>query len=58
MIFLNDKSTTSGTWHSSKTGYCSKWGAKPEHCYTVRQNGKGYDVFNGSGTVIAHWTKA
>ncbi len=58
MTFLNDKSTTNGTWHVSKTGYCSKWGTKPEHCYTVQQNGTSYDVLNGSGTVIAHWTKA
>jgi hypothetical protein len=58
MSFLNDKSTTNGTWHVSKTGYCSMWGSKPERCYTVQQNGKSYDVLNGSGTVIAHWTKA
>ena len=58
MTFLNDKSTTSGTWRVSKTGYCSKWGSKPEHCYTVQQNGKSYDVLNDKGTVIAHWTKA
>jgi hypothetical protein len=58
MTFLNDKSTNSGTWRVSETGFCSKWGTKPEHCYTVQQNGKSFDVLNGSGTVIAHWTKA
>ncbi len=58
MVFLNDKSTNSGTWRLSKTGYCSKWGSKPEHCYTIQENGKSYDVLNDKSTVIAHWTKA
>src|SRR5258708_18987248 len=44
MTLLNDKSSQTGTWRVSKSGYCSKWGAKPEHCYSVEQNGKGYDV--------------
>ena len=58
MTFANDKSNNTGTWRASKTGYCSKWGDKPEHCYTIQSNDKTYDVLNGSGTVIAHWTKA
>ena len=58
MTFLNDKSEKDGTWRVSKTGYCSKWGSNPEHCYTIQQNGNAYDVLNHSGTVIAHWTKA
>ena len=37
MTLLNDKSSQTGTWRASKSGYCSKWGAKPEHCYTVEQ---------------------
>jgi hypothetical protein len=57
MTFLNDNSTRTGTWRVSKTAYCSKWGSSSEHCYTIEQNGKSFDVLNGSGTVIAHWTK-
>jgi hypothetical protein len=57
MTLLNDQSNQTGTWRVSKGGYCSKWGTKPEHCYTVAQNGKGYDVLDASGTTIAHWTK-
>ena len=57
MTMLNDKSEQTGTWKASKTGYCSAWGSKPEHCYTIQENGKQYDVLNQAGTVIAHWTK-
>ena len=58
MTLLNDKSTKTGTWQVSKTGYCTKWGDKAQHCYKVQQNGARYDVLDASGTVIAHWTKA
>ena len=57
MTLLNDKSTKTGTWKVSQTGYCSKWGDQPQHCYTVEQSGKGYDVLDASAKVIAHWTK-
>ena len=57
MTMLNDKSTRTGTWKVSKTGYCSKWGSSAEHCYTIQENGKQFDVLNHAGTVIAHWTK-
>jgi hypothetical protein len=58
MTLLNDKSNRTGTWRVSKTGYCTKWGDKPEHCYKVQQSGSRYDVLDASGKVIAHWTKA
>ncbi len=57
MTMLNDKSVQTGTWKVSKDGYCSKWGSKTEHCYTVQPNGKQFDVLNHAGTVIARWTK-
>jgi hypothetical protein len=58
MTLLNDKSSKTGTWQVSKTGYCIKWGDKAQHCYKIQQNGSRYDVLDASGKVIAHWTKA
>ena len=57
MTMRNDKSVRTGTWKVSKTGYCSTWGSGTEHCYTIQENGKQYDVLDHAGTVIAHWTK-
>jgi uncharacterized membrane protein len=57
MVLLKGQKTTStGTWHVSKDGYCSKWATNPERCYTVAKNGKHYDVTNAAGNVIASWT--
>ena len=58
MTLTSDKSTKTGTWHLSKTGYCSKWGKQPEHCYDVQKNGKQYDVVDTTGKVVAHWSKS
>jgi len=58
MTLTNDKSTKTGTWHVSKDGYCSKWGDKPERCYTVKVDGKRFDVLDAAGKTIAHWTKS
>jgi hypothetical protein len=52
-----DKSEKTGTWHVSKTGYCSKWGTQAEHCYDIQKNGKQFDVVDTTGKVVAHWTK-
>ena len=57
MTLASDKSTKTGTWHLSKTGYCSKWGTQPEHCYDV-QNGKQFDIVDTTGKVVAHWTRS
>jgi len=54
----SDKSTKTGTWHLSKTGYCSKWGKQPEHCYDVQKNGKEYDIVDTTGKVVAHWSRS
>jgi uncharacterized membrane protein len=56
MTLTSDKSTKTGTWHVSKTGYCSKWGTQPEHCYDVQKNGKQYDIVDTTGKVVAHWS--
>ena len=58
MTLGSDKSTKTGTWHVSKTGYCSKWGTQPEHCYDVQKNGKQYDIVDTTGKVVAHWSKS
>jgi hypothetical protein len=58
MTLGSDKSTKTGTWHVSKTGYCSKWGTQPEHCYDVQKNGKQYDIVDATGKVVAHWSKS
>ena len=58
MTLTSDKSTKTGTWHVSKTGYCSKWGTQPEHCYDVQKNGKQYDILDTTGKVVAHWSKS
>ena len=44
-----------GTWRVSDKGYCSKWGANAEHCYTVEKNGTRYDVRDAAGHVISRW---
>src|SRR5258705_9601508 len=44
MTLDSDKSKKTGTWHVSKTGYCSKWGTQPEHCYDIQKSGKQYDI--------------
>jgi len=51
------KKGTKGTWRLTDTGYCSTWGKGPDHCYTVRPQGEGYDVVNKSGVVVARWRK-
>jgi hypothetical protein len=57
MVLLKGKKTSStGTWHTSKDGYCSKWGANPTRCYAIVKNGKAYDVTDSGGKVIASWT--
>ena len=57
MDAVKGKKTTTGTWRLSDKGYCSKWGKTgTEHCYTVEQNGKAFDVMDGDHKVIAHWT--
>src|SRR5436190_21247024 len=58
MTLTGEKSAKTGTWHVSKTGYCSKWGTQPEHCYDVQKNGKQYDVVDATGKVVAHWSKS
>ena len=58
MTLAGDKTPKTGTWHVSKTGYCSKWGSQAEHCYNVQPNGKQYDVVDDTGKVVAHWTKS
>jgi hypothetical protein len=58
MILDSDKSKKTGTWRVSKTGYCSKWGTQPEHCYDIQKNGNQYDIVDTSGKVVAHWTKS
>ena len=57
MVLLKGaKTTTTGAWHLSKTGYCSKWGTNPDHCYSIAKNGKHYDVSDSAGKVVASWT--
>jgi hypothetical protein len=58
MTLAGDKTPKTGTWHVSKTGYCSKWGSQAEHCYNVQPNGKQYDIVDDTGKVVAHWTKS
>src|SRR5690349_15671664 len=47
-LLKGDKATRSGVWRLSQTGYCSKWEAAEEHCYTVVANGKAFDVVNNA----------
>ena len=47
---------TSGTWHLSATGYCSKWGANSENCFTLQKNGPEYLVLDAKGKIAAHWS--
>jgi len=47
---------TSGTWHLSATGYCSKWGANSENCFTLQKNGAEYLVLDAKGKIAAHWS--
>lgn len=57
MVLLKGAKTTStGAWHVSKTGYCSKWGSNATHCYTIVKNGNHYDVADSAGRVVASWT--
>ena len=57
MVLLKGAKTTStGVWHVSKTGYCSKWGSNPTRCYAIVKNGKQYDVTDSAGRVVASWT--
>ena len=45
-----------GQWRLSSDGYCSKWGASPEHCYLIDKSGSEYDVRSSGGTLIARFT--
>jgi hypothetical protein len=45
-----------GKWRLSDNGYCTQWGKKPEHCYTVQRDGAKYAVIDDSGKVAAHWS--
>jgi hypothetical protein len=45
-----------GTWRVNDKGYCSKWGAGAEHCYTVEKNGTRYDVRDSAGHVVSRWS--
>jgi hypothetical protein len=56
-LLKGDKAARTGTWRLSQTGYCSRWEAADEHCYTIVANGKAFDVVNNAGKVIARWTK-
>jgi len=55
VLLKGPKTTSTGTWHVSKDGYCSKWGTNPTRCYTIVKNGKHYDVTDSAGKVIASW---
>ena len=45
--------------HIADTGYCSRWGKSPEHCYTIRKAGNAFEVMSPNGsTVIARWSKS
>lgn len=43
-----------GAWRVSDKGYCTTWGKRPEHCYTVQKSGDGYDILGPAGKA-AHW---
>lgn len=57
ILLKGAKTTSTGAWHVSKSGYCSKWGSNPTHCYAIVKNGKQYDVTDSAGKVVASWTK-
>src|SRR5260221_14782039 len=41
MTLLNDKSSQTGTWRGSNSGYCCKGGGQTEECFLVEQKGQG-----------------
>ena len=49
---------TAGTWRLSDKGYCTRWGANKEHCYTVDKSGSQYEVRNSAGSPVSSWTPA
>ena len=55
-VLNGDRTTRTGTWRVSKTGYCAQWGSAGERCYTIVRNGKAFDVIDPTGKVVARWT--
>jgi hypothetical protein len=55
-VVRGDRSSRSGTWRVSKSGYCATWSPAPERCFTIVKNGKAYDVIDAAGKVVARWT--
>jgi hypothetical protein len=47
------KTTSSGAWHLSKAGYCSKRESAAGRCYSIAPNGRHHDETNTSGKLIA-----
>ena len=56
MLAKGAKKGQAGKWRVSDKGYCTTWGKSSEHCYTVEKGAKQYDVLDGSGKLVAHWT--
>jgi len=44
-----------GSWRVSDKGYCTTWGKRPEHCYTVQKSGDGFDILGPGAQKAAHW---
>lgn len=51
------KKGTTGKWRVSDKGYCTKWSASGEHCYTIIKIGSKYAVRGSAGQLISTWTR-
>jgi hypothetical protein len=50
LTLKGDAKGTPGTWRSTASGYCTKWGsAGAENCFTARKAGDVYNVYTDQG---------